>query len=250
VTRLRSVCCFSVSQCVLQCVAVCCSVLQCVAVCAAVCCRVLQCVVSWQHGTVSVVSLQKCSAITNHVSTCRMQRNHAGCTIFWDMTGDKQSNASHTLTSDDFDPDFDPNSHKSLPLPRMTVLSFVIHCQKWQPQIMCPFLVRVCDALHLFVVCHDLWLLGSKSCLFTCSAFTSHDAWMRCNTLQHTATHCNTLQHTATHCNRHDFDPNIHKSWWVMSHSEWVMMHWSMSHVSWQLSHDALINESCPTANE
>jgi len=24
---------------------------------------------------------------------------------------------------------------------------------------------------------------------------------MRCNTLQHTATHCNALQHTATHCN-------------------------------------------------
>jgi len=24
---------------------------------------------------------------------------------------------------------------------------------------------------------------------------------IRCNTLQHTATHCNTLQHTATHCN-------------------------------------------------
>ena len=24
---------------------------------------------------------------------------------------------------------------------------------------------------------------------------------MRCNTLQHTATHCNTLRHTATHCN-------------------------------------------------
>ena len=24
---------------------------------------------------------------------------------------------------------------------------------------------------------------------------------VRCNTLQHTATHCNTLQHTATHCN-------------------------------------------------
>ena len=30
---------------------------------------------------------------------------------------------------------------------------------------------------------------------------TCHWYSLRCNTLQHTATHCNTLQHTATHCN-------------------------------------------------
>jgi len=41
---------------------------------------------------------------------------------------------------------------------------------------------------------------AEDTCEFVGKLFAAIAQYLRCNTLQHTATHCNTLQHTASHC--------------------------------------------------
>jgi len=73
-------------------------------------------------------------------------------------------------------------------------------CSVFQCVAVCCSMSAICNNILQFVGHQNTHALLAYSQLGVRCNTMQHDA-THCNTLQHTATHCNTLQQTATHCN-------------------------------------------------